>query len=255
MFSNKIIECIKEIEEEQLENLIDSRLACLIEHDDFYTYDTNGILKTDKFLSKEDEIKSSLPSLVLDDIVAYRYLINNVRNMLQPNSDLQTVLKCVQKSVFDYYGIGIPNEIERIMTYKLKNKAEKLSVSEFRNSGNAWCTERAALAHNFMKFLGYEDVIVSKKVRINNIETLHVFNFVKENGKTYLYDFINTPTMKDVPLPEISFKEIDEKSAKMIFDSQKMVGNIDIGQVVIHSQKGREYIIDYSDEQIEKYDE
>lgn len=222
----------------------------------------NGLIKTKDFLSFNSMIVTGWANFVLDDESCYFILLDNVKEMLDKKhfsnskQKLENISKCIQKSVFDYYGYGKPNDYKRMLIYKdAYDRGFDVSMKTFKNSGNSWCTERASLVHNFFKFLGIESVLASSNIEILGGKDLHVYNFIRFDGKCYLFDLLNTPHMLDKPLPQIVLQEIDKEIEETIFNDKDRIDNYKKIEVSTISQSGRKYSITYgNDKECERED-
>lgn len=201
-----------------------------------------SLVKTNKFLNSNSLVVTGFTPLVLDDLSAYNILFNNLSKLPIKFTQFD-LIRCVQKSVFDYFGYSKPNEINRIQTYK--NCFEKdinVSISLFKGTGNSWCLERATLCHNFLKLLGIDSVLISGDIELNGNRQSHCYNTYKINNCTYLLDLLNTPSSKDnIPAP-ICVQLYNENK---LFDNKVETELNQVYSCNFVSKSGRLYHIDY----------
>ena len=217
------------------------------------------LVKTNKFFGDSSKIITGSSPLVIDDKEIYCMLFENVKKFFNKefkneNERIIALSKCVQKTVFDYIGIGRPDEVKRLIIFKTDNERDvDTSIKSFKNNFAGLCTERAAIAHNCFQMLGIESVFASEYIFLQGQKDLHAFNFFKYDGQVYLYDLINTYYMKDKEMPDTILKKIDKDMADEIFDNRESCDCQEIYSVKSTAQSGREYTIDYGYKEDEKY--
>ncbi len=203
---------------------------------------SNKSIKTTKFLGPNTLIATGYSHLVLDDLSAYDLLYDNLTKLPEKYSAYD-LIKCVQKSVFDYFGYDKPNEYERLKTYKLNyDKDIHTSIINFKNTGNSWCLERASLCHNYLKLLGLNSALISSNIELNGNKQLHAYNTLEINGFKYLLDLLNTPSSPE-NIPRPIFEKISDDID--LFNEQH---SIDFGNnysFSFVSKSGKHYHINY----------
>lgn len=210
---------------------------------DYFCPNENDLVnKTTKFIGIKSIVVTGYSPLVLDDISAYDLFYNNLTK-LPRNYCTYDLIKCVQKSVFDYFGYDKPNEIARLNTYRFNYEKDiHTSISNFKNTGNSWCLERATLCHNFLKLLGLNSVLISSNIELNGNKQLHAFNAVEINGNKYLLDLLNTPSSPD-KIPEPIFERLP-KDINLFNDDNILNLNENL-QYNFVSRSGKLYHIEY----------
>lgn len=179
---------------------------------------------------------------MIDDFNVYLSFFENLQKV-KSEKDIDGILKTIQKTIFDYYGYGVPNEAKRILLYKLFNeKEENVSIKNFYQSGNAWCLENASLCQNLLKILGLKSCLCACNININGKIELHAFNIVEIKNKKYIFDLFNTSSSKDV-LPPYILNEIDVDD--IIFDESAKINDIHPQDCLFNSQNGKSYFITY----------
>ena len=256
----EMIEEILKLNKEDYISFIDKRIEALEKCDSICpaSYDFD-LVKTNKFFGEKSKIITGYSPLVIDDKEIYCMLFDNVKKFFAEGFDSEeenfiALSKCVQKTVFEYIGIGRPKEEIRQMIFKIDYEKEiDTSIKSFKNSFAGLCTERSAIAHNCFQMLGLESVFASEYIFLMGQKDLHAFNFVKFNGQAYLYDLINTYYMPEKEMPDVVLKKIDKEMTKEIFDDRQTCGCLEIYAVPSTAQSGREYTIDYGYKEDEKY--
>lgn len=203
---------------------------------------SNKLIKTTKFLGPNSLIATGYSHLVLDDLSAYDLFYDNLVQLPEKYSAYD-LIRCVQKSVFDYFGYDKPNEAERLLTYKINyDKNIHTSIINFKNTGNSWCLERATLCHNYLKLLGLNSALISSNIELNGNKQLHAYNTLEINGFKYLLDLLNTPASSE-NIPRPIFERISNNIE--LFNDHN---SIDFGQnysFSFVSKSGKLYHINY----------
>ena len=139
---------------------------------------------------------------MVDDI-QYYYVDNtcevfeNFANKVQQSktNSIEELLKYVSSTIFEYIGgIEVDGNINDRLSHLQEGENSKLS--SFKGSKNAWCMERAVMAHQIFSMLGIESELVispiwldEKKKKDGTMKTeQHAFNLIRHKGKTYLFD-------------------------------------------------------------------
>ena len=208
--------------------------------------------KTDKFFFKDSKVLTGYAPIVFDDVEPYCLLFDNIKKYVNKKDKndqsklLIKLLKIVQLSVFEYYGIGKPDEAEMLLLLKeYYFKDQNIPISAFKHTNNSFCIERACLAHNFFKLIGISSETVSQNIYMNGTKILHMFNVLKIDNKYFLYDLLNTYHTKSIQMPSFVFEHLDDKQGEMAFDGSKQSQPIILQNVAIKSQTGKNYTIDY----------
>lgn len=212
----------------------------------------NRCQKTNKFFFKNSKFITGYAPIVFDDYAPYNIFFDNIKKYVcaqdinNKSKLLKKLLNIVQLSVFEYYGIGKPDEekfLHLLKTYGDKN--QDLSIAKLKQTNNSFCIERACLAHNFFKLIGINAQAVSQNVYVNEEKSLHMFNVVQIDDNYFVYDLINTYYTQSKPKPQFVFKQLDDKQGKMIFDDNEQANAVVLQNVSIKSQSGKDYVIDY----------
>lgn len=249
---NSILKRILSLKKEEYSAFVDKRIESLSKATSFCPRVKNGQFeKCNKFFGKNSLIVAGHSYLLLDDDSVFNILIDNLKKMFKGykfnnNKEINKIIReAVQKSVFDYYGIGKTDEQERDCVYRRSfEKDEYTSVSEFKNTCNSACLERSALAHNFFKFLGIESLIISDLISLNNNgNELHTLNIIREDGNDYIYDLINTYWDKEAPAPEIIHEKIEGEHD--LFNNQDYCSFPYLKEIFVKTQSGKTVRISY----------
>lgn len=98
------------------------------------------------------------------------------------NNNLSPTPNTVFKFLDEYFGSRTSTDV--------RNERDFTDIANFKHSGNAMCTERAALANNILSFLGIETYFCDGAVCNTNGEgEAHAFLIIKNSkGKYSLYD-------------------------------------------------------------------
>ena len=235
---------------------------------------TGALTKMNKtknfFWGKNNQIITGYASLIITDNEIFEYLFDNVKDFFKQEpvdeKDFKKKLfRCVQKTVFDYLGAGKPSEVKRINTYRGVLDADfernpeidfemdgKISIRSFKGESCGACLERAVIAHECFKMLGFESVLATEQVYNTGIRDLHAFNFVKLDDKAYLYDLINTYFDERQPMPSVVSCEVtDSKMVEQIFDDRTECKVFEYEKET-KSQTGRKYTITYGLPEVEQ---
>lgn len=204
------------------------------EIENFFCPRDNKVSRASGFLGEKTKLVTGYADFVLDDESAYELLFDNVKaseNLMQKNGkyNAENLCKLVQKTVFDYYGTGRPNDIYRTFVYRnAYNKETDVSVKSFCGTGNSMCLERASLAHNYFLLLGVQDTLVSSDIIINGEKDLHTFNVVEIDGKKYIFDLVCSKILNE-KMPNPIMKNLSEdkkyKGESISFISQSGKNN------------------------------
>lgn len=134
------------------------------------------------------------PDLVYDDILPYYNLIMSLKE------DGWYNILSLFTTIFFLIDEYLPNDdmmgLGRFFVYSA-NKGKRVSIKTIREKEVAFCSEKAGLAHNIFKFLGFDSEVVFG-ARDNE---MHAYNFVYPNGyekepiilfdPSYFVNFVN----------------------------------------------------------------
>lgn len=159
------------------------------------------------------------------------------------------VFDAVKETVGEIFG-GFGYD-ERARQDILLGNFSRLSIRNFAGKNTSACSERAALAHNFFKFLGYESYFVSSPVIINDNLEGHNFNIVRLGQDYYVYDLalggskevngevVRTPVVKTLSQHELKALNLDPNK------QQELVLENPIDEVTVTTAKGNSYTLNY----------
>ncbi len=152
---------------------------------------------TSNFLGKSTKIMAGYTYLLIDDDDVYKILFDEIKKhtnrLIKPDGKIDDVVVCkiVQAAVFNYLGFGRPMDEKRTYVYcSAARNNQEVSIKKFRKNGLSMCLERATLAHNFFKLLGYDSNLIASEIRLNGYQGLHTYNIVTINGEKYFFDLI-----------------------------------------------------------------
>jgi len=125
------------------------------------------------------------PDLLYDDVSDYVSLINDIRKSKSYN------LTSLFTSMLFSIDSSLPSnrdERDRLFVYMSNASRSSMSIKEIKKEECAMCSEKAGLAHNMFKFLGYDsELICGQRNGINHAYNL-VFPNGYDNGPVVLYD-------------------------------------------------------------------
>jgi len=138
----------------------------------------------------------------LDDPEIYSILIEALGKYKRQKEDISVediIPTAVQHAITEYFGNPFADdqtEKEHRDFYLKRSLAPEekppLSVKELKGKRIAVCAEKASLAHNLFKFLGFEAfLILSTKGKLAEKEEFHAYNIIKKDGKYFLFDPAN----------------------------------------------------------------
>lgn len=212
----------------------------------YFSYCSNSTCIYQNFLSKNGGIVTGLSNIVLDDDSVYSDLFDNINYYIGKTSNKnEIIVKAIQKTVLDYFGVGKPAPEENKTIY-LKLQYDKdldTSIKDFKGKRWASCMERSALAFNLFKALNYDCVLISTDVNFcNNVEG-HSFLMVKLNGKYFVYDLIASK-INDGEMPSPLLCEIEPNVGQKIM-SGIIPKDINLYNVRFNTQSGKQHSISY----------
>lgn len=214
---------------------------------DSYDYSINHI---ETFLHPEKTkiyISTGFPTYSYyfdDETQIYRTLANELSKLNNPN-DISEVFSAVSETIFSYIGGAKVqgNDYSRMSLLKKESQLlddEKNGISVFKGSKQAWCVERACIAHQLFKFLNLDSKIVMATITNNGEHQIHAFNLVKFNKKTYLFDSAVMPPPKE----NGKYNAVAMVLPEDVFD-KNMVGIEPLPEREIVGASGRKYKLVY----------
>ncbi len=153
----------------------------------------------------ETDIRRSLmvEPFHLDDPKVYSVLIEVLQEYKQMGESLEKVIPgAVQHTLTEYFGNPFgtsTTETKNREFYSKRAVPEKgpVSLVELKGKNIAVCAEKASLAHNLFRFLGFDSYLVlSQKCELKEgeKEPLHAYNIIKRGDKYFLFDPTNPGT-------------------------------------------------------------
>lgn len=192
-----IIQEIRNLKEEEINNWIDNRIYT-IEKENNNPIESlkiknknieTSFIKCDETINKEN---FDMKPFKIDNNNYLKQLINEVKNA---EEDLATnnnyIVHMVQCTIINYFGLhGV--EESRNDLYK-SNSKEVMSISDFEKNLTAMSIERSTMAQNILIFLGYNAILDYGNLvnRNNSEEEPHAYNCIINNGMALLIDFTN----------------------------------------------------------------
>lgn len=204
---NKIVDIQDEQEQElAMQKIIDERLAELQQESpekqkDFGTKDVMG-----KFIHPETEIikRYGFDTLKLNDPDVYKVLLEafSAYHKTWKIDTKQIVMQSVDRALGLYFGNAYTNDhtvSENIRFYIDHGDPENINLSELKGKRIAVCSEKASLAHNYLKFLGVDSHLISSlncKLTEGNNDS-HAYNLISTKNGEFLYDPSNPVIIRD----------------------------------------------------------
>jgi hypothetical protein len=163
-------------------------------------------IETD-FIHPESEVKPLFigRGFNMNDPKIYESFMRTLKNFYEmglektPEDYRKLILNSVQYGIQDYFGHASPPGDAEIKRHKRlwdsatlsiddENNPLPVSIAEIKDEG--LCTERAAVAHNLLKFCGVESYFVNGKLNAENAqEDLHSYVILKNSqGDLLIYD-------------------------------------------------------------------
>lgn len=191
-----------------------------------------------------------------------RYFVDNTQDimvvlskqlkMVETNS-LEDLCNAITQTIYEYFG---SEKVEGDLLDRVVLSSEK-KLSAFKNSKNAWCQERAVVAHQIFKMLGIESELVVSSIWLDGkmnkynkpkLES-HAYNLIRFNGKTFLFDAtlidfsinktVNNSLICELPfdafdqlinVPERQFRAIDGRNRVVVYNpSNSVTSCVDVG--------------------------
>lgn len=168
--------------EEDIKNFVKSRIRELESQSVESTVGQNYTDSFREYISLKTHFKpaerlddnSECPDLIYDDITPYVELIKAIRKGKWYNE--LSLFTTIFNVIYEY----LPLEdigFARYMTY-LAHKNDRISIKTIADTGCAFCSEKAGMAHNMFKILGMDSEVVSG----GREGGMHSYNFVYPNG-------------------------------------------------------------------------
>lgn len=224
----EIIHEIRNLREEQIPSWIENRRSELEGEEnsellnDFKinnkNLETNFLARTSTINKDEYE---ALP-FILDDIEPYKQLVSDIRNsdneLIENNNYIIHMIQCLIINYFGLHGIE-ESRSELFKSYKIDN--EPISITLFKKNLSAMSVERSAMAHNLLRFLGYNSILNYGCTSSNSSQDsqLHAFNCIINNGRALIVDFTN-PSYIDGKYYVPSCFVIGEEQVQGFFDGE-----------------------------------
>lgn len=192
-----IIEEIRNLKEDEINNWIDSRITT-IEKENNNPIDTLSIRNKNietSFISHEKIIKKDnfdMKPFKIDNNDYLKQLIDEIRKAedeLCTNNNY--IVHMTQCTIINYFGLhGVEESRDDLFN---SNSKEVLSINDFEKNLSAMSIERSAMAQNILTFLGYNTILNYGYLinRNNNQEEPHAYNCIINNGMALLIDFTN----------------------------------------------------------------
>lgn len=160
MNKEEIQKRILEIGEENINEFVDTRLSELENMGEEKTVGQNYTDTFKDYISLNTHYKpgekfndSECPDLVFDDNLPYKNLVKNLNKNGVYNE--YAALTLVFFEIYKYLPTDDVTGLVRSFTYA-SHKNDKLSITLVRDNKCAKCYEKAGLAHNLFKFLGFD---------------------------------------------------------------------------------------------------
>ena len=188
-----------------------------------------------------------------DENEIYQLFANELSKLKNPN-DLKQVMTAVSETIFTYIGGAKVKGDDFTRLSMLKpaswlDENEKNKISVFKNSGNAWCVERAAIAQQLFKFIGLDSKMIMTTISNNSEHQIHAFNLVKANEKTILFDSaVMTHPQENEKYNPVAFILPED-----VF-SKTLVGTEPLPERDVIGESGRHYRIIYDLENRKVYE-
>lgn len=125
----------------------------------------------------------------IDDTELYIKLITSIR---EADSDLinnnNYIIHLIQCTIINYFGLHGIDESRSALCKKADNT---LSIKDFKQNLTAMSTERSCVAHNLLKFLGFNDILNYGCTYTSNStdKQLCTFNCIINAGRALIVDF------------------------------------------------------------------
>ena len=153
----------------------------------------------------------------IGDIKEAYEILKNVIKEERPKTFMEYAY-CIQQTVLKYFGdysnIGerlsfFPDD-EEVYYYK----RECGRVSDIAHKNAAMCVERAMLAQNLLKELGFDSTFKLSAFKNNGKDDAHAYNIVRADDKNYLFD-VTIPTTRDDRISPVICEIPDEVYEKI----------------------------------------
>ena len=177
---------------EKIDSFLQQRIKTFEEETEEKTVGQNFTDGFREFISSKIHYKSaevlpdgSNPDLVYDDMNPYRDILANLHK--SGGYALSTLCNAIYYEIDNYLPSGDKVGFDRMDVY-LNNHDGKVSIKDISERKVAFCSEKAGLAHNILKLLGYDAELVTGA---RNSE-FHAYNLVylkgNRSGAAALFD-------------------------------------------------------------------
>ena len=143
---------------------------------------------------------------------------------IQKPQNFEELSKLITTTIFEYIGGAevsgtTSDRLSHLTNQDELDKNEKNYISAFKGTQNAWCIERACIAHQLFKFLGFESELVISPIIVDGRREHHAFNLIKLDDRVVMYDATMLDYSKNSPsescivfnnLPLSSFDKLQE---------------------------------------------
>ena len=248
-----IIEEIQSLSDEQVDSYIVGRRKHLLETDTDHSvkFTRPGILSSngmryDTYLSDNCEIYldgNGEYSYFLDDQeYICSLLIQRLRS--QPCKNIAELSKIITEVIYDYFGGAKTKGTEKDRLAHL-TRLDKLGdrevkdvnkLSLFKGTADAYCVEKATVAHQLFRFLGIDSSLVYTTTSVNDDLALHAISVVSSDNHSYIYD----PTLVD------HTSEETELDCLIDFESGDVDKLQNLPKRILRSQSGKVLVCSYN---------
>jgi hypothetical protein len=132
-----------------------------------------------------------------DDMDIYREFLNFINNDVDRCLYKESsAIAYIQNFVWNYFGENAGNSFDRMQIYDTKDW-NSLSIKELKNKNIAACSERSALAHNLLLFLGFNSEIIFGKLNKDESHAYIIFSPENTDEFKILFDPMNPVVFND----------------------------------------------------------
>lgn len=179
----------------------------------------------------DEDLTQIVPANSFESIYTYYFdiseeIFNSLIDEIRKSDDnnIPNLCDSVSKVVFDYLGGRevkgtLKDRLSHIKDEDALETGEKNYISSFKETGNAWCTERATIVHQLFKMLGVESEIIISPISVDGKNEHHAFNMIRGDKNTILID----ATMIDYSKLEENYDSIVDVLPYDSFDTLKDV--------------------------------
>jgi hypothetical protein len=240
MNKEEIKERILEIGEENLEEFVDTRLSELENMGEDNTVgDTfrDYISLNTHYKPGEKYNDSECPDLLFDDNLPYKNLVKNLNRNGVYNE--YSALTLVFFEIYKYLPSEDVTGLVRSFTYA-SHKDSTLSIKLIRDNKCSSCYEKAGLAHNLFKFLGFDSELV---YGYRDGQT-YAFNIVYPNGyddnSALIFDStLHVEFEKDgVKYPYAYFEVIKQEDLQRLLNKEEIGFDLEKTELILRTTYG-----------------